>query len=249
MLPCPAGLPGSMEKSLEPNCLWENKTAGQTRRRQKYYPKAFPLGWAAMEGGRNRALPGSCPHPLLQLRFSQRQGWDGSQRGPGQGALGLTRTSAARGRPGSLRAPAAAPGTQPAWSRSIRAHPDLEEPSAEPGRVQKAGLEGWAGGWRKQSLLIKMPLFVPSSKTGVPCSQQACSVGTRGAEKRDVRTKIAQSTARNYNSITVIIDLKGGSGGTWVSLCTLANDSHNLFVQQRWGVRAEAGGYFHGLAH
>lgn len=74
-------------------------------------------------------------------------------------------------------------------------------------------------------------------------------MGTRSAEKREVRTRIAQRVARNYNSITVIIDSKGGSGGTWASLCSLANDSHNLFLQQRWGVRAEADEYFHGLAH
>lgn len=71
----------------------------------------------------------------------------------------------------------------------------------------------------------------------------------RGAEKKEARTKIARNVARNYNPITVIIDSKGGSGGTWASLCSLANDSHSLFLQQLWGVRAEADGYFHGLAH
>lgn len=55
-------------------------------------------------------------------------------------------------------------------------------------------------------------------------------MGTRSAEKREVRRKTAQSMARNYNSITVI-DLKGGIGGTWASLCSRANDSHNLSTE------------------
>lgn len=59
-----------------------------------------------------------------------------------------------------------------AWSSSVRAHPDLEEPSAKPGKVQKAGLEGWAEGWRKQSLLIKIPLFVPGSEPGVAAASR-----------------------------------------------------------------------------
>lgn len=67
-----------MEKSLElrASCFWEKKSTGQTRRTQKYYPRPFPLHWAAMKGCRSRALPGSCSHLLLQLGFSLRQGWD-----------------------------------------------------------------------------------------------------------------------------------------------------------------------------
>lgn len=68
---------------------------------------------------------------------------------------------------------------------------------------------------------------------------------TRGAEKREGRTKIAQSVARNCNSISVIVDSAGGSAGTWARLCSLAKDSHNLFLQQQWGVKAEADGCLH----
>lgn len=45
-------------------------------------------------------------------------------------------------------------------ARLEEAHPDLEEPSVKPGRAQKARLEGWSEGWRKQSLLIRISLFV-----------------------------------------------------------------------------------------
>lgn len=41
--PCLTGLPDEMKKSLElrANCFWDKKAAGQTRRRQKYYPGPF----------------------------------------------------------------------------------------------------------------------------------------------------------------------------------------------------------------
>lgn len=42
-------------------------------------------------------------------------------------------------------------------------------------------------------MLIKIPLFVPSSETGIAVA----SMGTRGAQKREVRTKIVQIVARN----------------------------------------------------
>lgn len=66
-------------------------------------------------------------------------------------------------------------------------------------------------------MLIKIPLFVPSSETGIAVA----SMETRGAQKREVRTKIAQMVARNYSPTRVIIDLKGRSRGTWPSLCSL----------------------------
>lgn len=51
-----------------------------------------------------------------------------------------------------------------AFSLTGRAYPDLEEPSVKPGRVQKAGLEWWVEGWRKQSLLIRISLFVQAAR-------------------------------------------------------------------------------------
>lgn len=74
-------------------------------------------------------------------------------------------------------------------------------------------------------------------------------MGARGAGKREVRAKIARSVASNCNSITVIVDWKGGSGGTLTSLYSLASDSHNLLLQQHWGVSTEADGYSHGWDH
>lgn len=76
-------------------------------------------------------------------------------------------------------------------------------------------------------------------------------MGTRGAEKREVRTHIAQSMPRNYSPIMVTIDLREWRdlGQPLLSAPNLANHSHSLFLLQHWSVRAEADGYFHGLAH
>lgn len=129
-----------------------------------------------------------------------------SYRGPRPGALGLIHLCFL----GTPHLPPCPCCSLTYSARLEEAHSDLEKPSVKPGMVQKAGLEGWAEGWKKQSLLIRISLFVQA-------------VGLES------------------------MDSKGGSAGTWASLCSLVNDK--LFLQQCWSVRAEADGYFHGLAH